>query len=57
MLIYNEKFSIEEEITHAIVWISFSDLKPTCFVKDSIFLLAAAIGRPLHLDSVTINKT
>ncbi|KAH0748396.1 hypothetical protein KY290_027628 [Solanum tuberosum] len=41
-----------------MAWISFPDLKPTYFVKESIFSnLASAVGKPLHLDMATINKT
>lgn len=36
-LIYDANFTIEEETTQAMVWISFPDLKPTFFVKESIF--------------------
>ncbi|KAG5584999.1 hypothetical protein H5410_045433 [Solanum commersonii] len=37
--------------------ISFLDLKPTFFVKEVLFSLATAVGKPLHLDMATINKT
>ncbi|KAH0644547.1 hypothetical protein KY284_032431 [Solanum tuberosum] len=40
-----------------MAWISFPNLKPTYFVKESIFSLATAVGKPLHLDMATINKT
>ncbi|KAG5571800.1 hypothetical protein H5410_061566 [Solanum commersonii] len=40
-----------------MTWISFLDLKVTFFVKESIFSLASAVGKPLQLDMVTINKT
>lgn len=56
-LIYDAKFKIEEETTQAIAWISFPDLKPTFFVKEALFSLASAAGKPKHLDSATINKT
>ncbi|XP_049364228.1 uncharacterized protein LOC125828976 [Solanum verrucosum] len=56
-LIYDAKFNVDEETTQAMAWISFPDLKPTFFVKESIFSLAYAIGKPLQLDSATINKT
>uniref|UniRef100_M1DJG9 Uncharacterized protein n=1 Tax=Solanum tuberosum TaxID=4113 RepID=M1DJG9_SOLTU len=56
-LIYDDKFNVDAETTQAMACISFPDLKPTFFVKESIFSLAHAIGKPLHLDSVTINKT
>ncbi|KAK4737031.1 hypothetical protein R3W88_000728 [Solanum pinnatisectum] len=56
-LIYDDKFNVDAETTQAMAWISFPDLKPTFFVKESIFSLAHAIGKPLHFDSATINKT
>lgn len=56
-LIYDAKFNIEEETTQAMAWISFPDLKPTYFVKESIFSLASAVGKPLLLYMATINKT
>ncbi|KAG5589797.1 hypothetical protein H5410_040311 [Solanum commersonii] len=40
-----------------MAWISFPNLKSTYFVKESIFSLATAVGKPLHLDMATINKT
>ncbi|KAH0692908.1 hypothetical protein KY290_021060 [Solanum tuberosum] len=46
-----------EETTQALAWISFPDLKPTYFVKESIFSLATTVGKPLQLDMATINKT
>lgn len=56
-LIYDARFRVDEETTQAMAWISFPDLKPTFFVKESIFSLASAIGKPIHLDMATINKT
>ncbi|KAG5631197.1 hypothetical protein H5410_002914 [Solanum commersonii] len=56
-LIYDEKFHTAKETTQALAWISFPDLKPTYFVKESIFSLATAVGKPLQLDMATINKT
>ncbi|KAG5611139.1 hypothetical protein H5410_022420 [Solanum commersonii] len=56
-LIYDAKFKVDDETTQAIAWISFTDLKPTYFVKESLFSLALAVGKPLHLDMATINKT
>ncbi|KAG5581379.1 hypothetical protein H5410_052006 [Solanum commersonii] len=56
-LIYDAKFSVEEETTEAMAWISFLDLKPAFFVKESIFSMASVVGKPLHLDMTTINKT
>lgn len=56
-LIYDTRFKIDEETTKAMAWISFPNLLPTSFVKDSLFSLASAIGEPLQLDLATINKT
>ncbi|XP_070019834.1 uncharacterized protein [Nicotiana sylvestris] len=40
-----------------MAWISFLGLLPTFFVKECLFSLASAVGKPLHLDMATINKT
>ncbi|KAH0705742.1 hypothetical protein KY285_010277 [Solanum tuberosum] len=56
-LIYDEKFKVAEKITQAMTWISFLDLWPTFFRKESLFSLASAIGKPIHLDNANINKT
>uniref|UniRef100_M1CST3 Uncharacterized protein n=1 Tax=Solanum tuberosum TaxID=4113 RepID=M1CST3_SOLTU len=56
-LIYDAKFNAEEETTQAMAWISFPKLRPTLFVKESIFSLASVVGKPLLLDVATINKT
>lgn len=56
-LIYDEKFKVDEETTQDMTWISFPDLKPKYFVKNSIFSLATVLGKPLHIDLATINKT
>ncbi|XP_060183215.1 uncharacterized protein LOC132613185 [Lycium barbarum] len=56
-LLYDTRFKIDEETTMAMAWISFPNLLPTIFVKNSLFSLASAVGKPLHLDMATINKT
>lgn len=56
-LIYDAKFNVEEETTQAMTWISFPDLKSMFFVKESICFLASTVGKPIHLDLATINKT
>lgn len=56
-LIYDDRFSVDEETTQAMAWISFPDLKQPYFVKQSIFSLASALGNVLNLDTPTINKT
>lgn len=40
-----------------LAWISVLDLFSLFFVKESMFSLASAIGKPLSLDMVKINKT
>lgn len=39
-----------------MAWISFPDLMPTFFVKDSLFSLTSPVGKLIHLDMTTINK-
>lgn len=56
-LIYDEMFKVDEETTQAMAWISFPDLCPTFFGKRSLFSLALAIEKLIHLDMTTINKT
>lgn len=41
----------------AMAWISFPGLLPTYFVKECLFSLASVVGKPMHLDMDTINKT
>ncbi|KAF3645599.1 hypothetical protein FXO37_20878 [Capsicum annuum] len=54
-LIYDTKFKVEEKTTQTMAWISFPNLKPIFFVKESLFSLADAVGKPMHLDSATMN--
>lgn len=56
-LIDDTNFKRGEETTQAMAWITFPNLLPTFFGKESIFSLATAIGKPIHLDMATINKT
>lgn len=56
-LICDAKFKVDEEMTQAMAWISFSDLWPTFLVKESLFSLASAVRNPIYLDMATINKT
>lgn len=56
-LIYDSNFKLEEETTQVIAWISFPDLLPTFFFNESLFSLVSVVGKPLHLDVATINKT
>ncbi|XP_060177838.1 uncharacterized protein LOC132607775 [Lycium barbarum] len=48
---------MDEETTTAMAWISFPNLLPTFFVRESLFSLASAVGKTLHLDLATVNKT
>ncbi|KAF3654584.1 hypothetical protein FXO38_15069, partial [Capsicum annuum] len=54
--IYNANFKAEED-TQSMAWIYFPDLLPTFFVREYLFILASAVGKPIHLDTITINKT
>lgn len=56
-LIYDPKFKVGEETPMAMAWISFPGLLPTFYVKETLFSLATAVGRPLCLDAAIINKT
>ncbi|WMV48459.1 hypothetical protein MTR67_041844 [Solanum verrucosum] len=46
-----------EETSTAIAWISFPSLPPNFFVKEAVFSLAAAVGKPLQVDLATKNQT
>ncbi|KAK4729971.1 hypothetical protein R3W88_022959 [Solanum pinnatisectum] len=39
-----------------MAWISFPNLLPTFFVKECLFSIVAAIGKPIQLDQATIKK-
>ncbi|KAH0743200.1 hypothetical protein KY290_031193 [Solanum tuberosum] len=41
----------------AMTWISFPNLLPTFFVKEVLFSIASAVGKPIHLDQAMIRKT
>lgn len=56
-LIYDSKFKAGEETHIAMAWISFPKFVPAYFVKECLFSLANRVGKPLHLDMATINKT
>lgn len=56
-LIYDAKLKASEETPKTMAWIYFSCLLPTFFAKECLFSLASAVGKPLHLDMATINKT
>lgn len=50
-------FNPEAETTIAVAWISLPSLAPNFFGKESIFSIAAAVGKPLQVDTATSNKT
>ncbi|KAH0746390.1 hypothetical protein KY285_008047 [Solanum tuberosum] len=56
-LIYDSKFKPEKETTQTMAWISFPDLLLTFFGKESLFSITVVVGKTIHLDSATINKT
>ncbi|KAH0755697.1 hypothetical protein KY290_025967, partial [Solanum tuberosum] len=56
-LIDDSRFKVNEETSMVMAWISFPNLLPTFFVEECLFSLALAIGKPIHLDQATINKT
>ena len=49
-------FHPKEETTTTIVWISFLALPPKFFGQEADFSLAAAVGKPLHVDMETRNR-
>ncbi|KAH0665330.1 hypothetical protein KY285_026536 [Solanum tuberosum] len=54
---WDPMFDPEKETSWAIAWISFPALPPNFFVKEAIFSLAAAVGKPLQVDLATKNQT
>ncbi|KAH0706083.1 hypothetical protein KY285_010615 [Solanum tuberosum] len=54
---WDPMFNPEEETSTAIAWISFPSLPPNFFGKETIFSLAAAVGKPLQVDMATRNQT
>ncbi|KAH0669080.1 hypothetical protein KY289_023573 [Solanum tuberosum] len=50
-------FDPEEETSTAMALISFPSLPPNFFVKEAVFSLAAAVGKPLQVDLATRNQT
>ncbi|KAH0761341.1 hypothetical protein KY290_017414 [Solanum tuberosum] len=54
---WDPMFDPEEETSTAIAWIFFPALPPNIFVKEAVFSLAAAVGKPLQVDLATRNQT
>ncbi|KAH0712101.1 hypothetical protein KY289_008060 [Solanum tuberosum] len=50
-------FNSDEETTTTLAWISFPALPSNFFVKESLFKIAKAVGKPLHVDMATKNKS
>ncbi|KAK4737555.1 hypothetical protein R3W88_001252 [Solanum pinnatisectum] len=50
-------FEPDVETTIGVAWISFRDLPPNFFVKEAIFFIASAVGKPLTVDMATKNQT
>ncbi|KAG5579777.1 hypothetical protein H5410_050404 [Solanum commersonii] len=58
ILKWKSNFDLEEDTTTAIVWISLSTLPPNFLGKEPVFSMAATtVGKPLHVDMITLNKT
>ncbi|KAH0639783.1 hypothetical protein KY285_036369 [Solanum tuberosum] len=63
MDIYNENFEVGSNVlsrgrtSTAIAGISFPSLPPNFFVKEAVFSLATAVGKPLQVDLATKNQT
>ncbi|XP_055822157.1 uncharacterized protein LOC129890681 [Solanum dulcamara] len=55
--IWNPWFNPKKETSKVVAWISFSELPPTFFVKETVFSIATAVGKPLTVDLATANKT
>ncbi|KAG5631091.1 hypothetical protein H5410_002808 [Solanum commersonii] len=47
----------KDETSLTLAWISFPNLLPTFFVKECLFSLVVAVGKPIQIDQATINKS
>lgn len=56
MLKWDPMFDPMKETSTPIAWISFPSLPPNFFVKEAIFSLAAAVGKPLQVDLAIKNQ-
>ncbi|KAG5614280.1 hypothetical protein H5410_014104 [Solanum commersonii] len=54
---WDPMFNPKEETSIAIAWISLPALLPIFFGNEAIFSLALAVGKPLQVDTATLNKT
>lgn len=50
-------FNPKEETSIALAWISFPDLPVQFFIKEALFPIAPAIGKPLNVDKATNGQT
>ncbi|XP_070003072.1 uncharacterized protein [Nicotiana sylvestris] len=50
-------FNPKEETSKAFVWISFPNLHPMLFAKQSLLSIASAVGKPLAIDKATQEKS
>lgn len=46
-LIYDDNYKLEEMTMQPLAWVSFPNLLPTFFERDTLFTIASAVGRPL----------
>lgn len=53
---WDPMFDPAVETTVVVASISLPSLSPNFFGKEVIFLFAAAVGKPLHVDMATTNK-
>ncbi|XP_049394640.1 uncharacterized protein LOC125858913 [Solanum stenotomum] len=54
---WDPMFDPEEETSTTIAWISFPSLPPNFFGNETLFSMAAAVGKPLQVDMAMKNKT
>ncbi|XP_049391656.1 uncharacterized protein LOC125856140 [Solanum stenotomum] len=52
-LIYDSRFKVSEETAMAMAWFSFPNLLSTFIVKECLFSIVAAVGKPIHFDQAT----
>jgi len=50
-------FNSKEETSRAFVWISFPNLPPELFAKQSLLSIASAAGKPIAIDKATQDKS
>lgn len=50
-------FNPKEETSRAFVWISFPNLPPELFAKQSLLSIASAAGKPIVIDKATQDKS